>query len=360
MSTIIANTTTFTVHHLRFTVQVETTIQMDRFKGSALRGSWQSHLRTLYCAQAGDADPLHQAMCPVCFLLSRDTRSGEDRRPYAFVPPITDQTTFQPGERFTFGISLFGQSVQLLPYLVLAVNQMGQQQGLGRAIHPPTQDTTLRNTQYAMRPSHNFDRGEGRQRRWRRGTFRLVGIDERNPLTGQARTLLAEGGAMVHMPSLPVTQAQVEQVSRRLAGQLADSGTRLVIEFLTPTRIVHDQRLIHQPLLAPLLARLLDRLSALRAQYASEAPLPQPEKARLLALADRVQLAADETRWWDVRGHSTRLEREQALGGLVGRATYQAENADVWRVLLPWLLWGQCVQVGKNVVKGCGVIVVSR
>ncbi len=132
----IVYTDSFTIHHLRFTAQVETTIEMGAFKGSALRGAWQSHLRTLYCAQRNTRDdPLHQAMCPVCFLLSRETGSGDDRRPYAFMPPLTRQTTFEPGERFTFGISLFGQTIQFLPYLVLAVGQMGQAQGLGRPIH---------------------------------------------------------------------------------------------------------------------------------------------------------------------------------------------------------------------------------
>jgi hypothetical protein len=69
----------FTIYHLRFTAQVETTIELNAFKGSALRGAWQSHLRTLYCAQTDNRDPLHQAMCPVCFLLSRETGSGDDR-----------------------------------------------------------------------------------------------------------------------------------------------------------------------------------------------------------------------------------------------------------------------------------------
>lgn len=63
--------------------------------------------------------------------------------------------------------------------------------------------------------------------------------------------------------------------------------------------------------------------------------------------------AADDTRfWWDVAGYSGRLGREQQLGGLVGTAMYYAA---AWKALLPWLVWGEVVQVGKNVVKGCGL-----
>jgi len=339
-------TDTFTVHHLRFTAEVETTIVMDAFKGSALRGAWQSHLRTLYCAQRDAADdPLHQAMCPVCFLLSRETGGGDDRRPYAFVPPLTRQTEFQPGERFTFGISLFGETIQFLPYLVLAVGQMGQLQGLGKPVHPPTADRR-------PNPVH-------RPPRRRRGTFRLVSIEETNPLSGQQRTLLEEGGSTVQMPVLAVSSQQIAESSDRLAEALAANGYRLTVDFLTPTRIVHRKRLMHRPHFSPLFARLLDRVSALRSQFADRPPLPREEKARLLAIADRVTLVADETDWWDVKGRSTRLGRSQPLGGFVGRAVYQADSLEVWRPLLPWLLWGQSTQVGKNVVKGCGVIAVS-
>ena len=351
---------TFTIHHLRFTVEVETTIVMDAFKGSALRGAWQSHLRTLYCAQTDNRDALHQAMCPVCFLLSRETGSGDDRRPYAFVPPLTPQTQFEPGERFSFGISLFGQTVQFLPYLVLAVGQMGQAQGLGRPTPPRTSPPTPPRhggtppSLSAKWPVRARKGAGGLGLRPRRGTFRLVTIEEVNPLSGQQRALLEEGGSMVAMPSLAVSGQQIVDSSQRLAQRLAENGGQLTLEFLTPTRIVHREGLVHRPVFSPLFARVLDRVSALREQFAQEAPLSPAEKARLLSIADRVQLAADQTHWWDVKGRSTRLARPQPLGGFVGRAVYRADDMEVWRPLLPWLLWGQSAQVGKNVVKGCG------
>jgi len=346
--------TPFTLHHLRFHAEVQTTIVMDAFKGSALRGAWQSHLRTLYCAQAaagpgqaGAADSLHQAMCPVCFLLSRETGHGDDRRPYAFQPPLTPQTTFQPGERFSFGISVFGSAIQFLPYLVLAVAQMGQHQGLGRPIHE------ARDCGDAD-PRARAIQGTGRLRR---GTFRLAGIDEVNPLSGEERVLLAEGGNMVSMPALPVTQSQVAAASQEALEALTVRGGRLALDFLTPTRIVQCEVLVHQPHFAPLFARLLGRIDALRRQFSDEPPLDSDEKHALLSLADQVQLAADGTRWWDVHGRSTRLERSQPLGGYVGRAVYEvpAGTGAAWAPLLPWLLWGSCTQLGKNVVKGCGL-----
>jgi hypothetical protein len=351
-------TDSFTLHHLRFMAEVETAIEMDAFKGSALRGAWQSHLRTLYCARTDERDPLHQALCPVCFLLSRETGGGDDRRPYAFAPPLAHQTRFEPGERFTFGISLFGQTVQFLPYLVLAVGQMGRAQGLGRPIHFGNQRISESATR-SLRQSPGGRQGEEPRRRGgdggtRRGTFRLVRIEEANPLTGERRALLEEGGSLVHMPALPVDAGQVAEAAGRLAQALAATGGRLEVEYLTPTRIVHRERLAHRPEFSPMFARLLDRVSALRCQFAGGEPLPGEEKARLLSVADRVRLAEDGTGWWDLRGYSARLGQPQPLGGFVGRAVYAADDPETWRPLLPWLLWGQSTQVGKNVVKGCG------
>jgi len=315
-------TDTFTIHHLRFICEAETAIEMDAFKGSALRGAWQSHLRTLYCAQTDNADPLHQALCPVCFLLSRETGSGDDRRPYAFEPPLSTQTRLEPGERFEFGISLFGDTVRFLPYLVLAVGQMGQHQGLGRFIHAG-----------------------------KRGTFRLVAIEEHNPLSGVRRTLLEPGGCTVQMPVLPVTLDHVTESACRLTSELRANGNCLTIHFLTPTRIIADKHLVHQPEFSPFFARLLERVTALWCQFAGGQPLSREEKHALLSRADAVELVVDHTEWWDVQGRSTRLGRRQPLGGYIGRATY---HTDAWELLLPWLLWGQSTQVGKNVVKGAG------
>ena len=76
----------------------------------------------------------------------------------------------------------------------------------------------------------------------------------------------------------------------------------------------------------------------------------------LQALADRVRLLDAQTEWVEVWSGSSRTGRETPLSGFVGRASYTAP-LETWRPLLPWLLWGPVVQVGKDVVKGNGVFV---
>jgi CRISPR/Cas system endoribonuclease Cas6 (RAMP superfamily) len=101
----------------------------------------------------------------------------------------------------------------------------------------------------------------------------------------------------------------------------------------------------------PLNRRLLERLDALRGTYAGESPVPDRE--HLVALADGVRLVQDFTHWLEVKSRSQRLSRATHVSGFVGMATYEAEP-ETWEALLPYLLWGQEVHVGKNATKGDG------
>src|SRR5690606_38842911 len=113
-----------------FTVVAETAITFQDFKGSALRGAMAGYLKRTYCPEwrAGQTDPLHQALCPVCQLLSYELtpeEGGDIRRPFALQPPMTEQNSYAPGESFCFGLTLFGNQMAYLPYLVLAVRAAG-------------------------------------------------------------------------------------------------------------------------------------------------------------------------------------------------------------------------------------------
>lgn len=316
----------FTATHFRFEVEALTTLAFDDYTGSALRGGLVTALQRNFCPAQNQADAAHQAICPVCWLLSHEATPGDSRRPYAVEPLLGERRYFIPGERFQFGLTLFGQAVNLFPYLVLAVPRMGND-GIGRKL----------------------DHGE--RGTWHRGRFVLRSIEEVNPLTGVRRTLMGEGQQMVQTPQNPVSSVQVQAATEQMMQRLQANGGRLSLHFLTPARIIHEKKLVHQPHFRPLFQRLLERVNELQRTF-GQAGEPPPWQ-ELLALADQVTLAQDDTGWWDVQGRSSRLEREQQLGGFIGLATYTAA-AEVWPLLLPWLIWGMSTHVGKNAVKGSG------
>lgn len=318
--------THFTATHFRFEVEALTTLAFDQYTGSSLRGSLVTALQGNFCSRRDQADAAHQATCPVCWLLSYEATPGDSRRPYTIEPLLGDRRYFVPGERFEFGLTLFGQAKTLFPYLALAVPQMGSA-GIGRWLDQIEQGS-----------SH-------------RGRFELRTIAEVNPLTNQRRVLLDEGQRMVQTPQQPVTPAHVRAASTLLAQRVATNGGRLGLHFLTPTRIVQQKALVHQPHFRPLFQRLVERVNELQRAFGGAEQAPDWQE--LLALADQVTLTQDNTGWWDVQGHSSRLEREQQLGGFVGSAIYEADPA-LWPSLLPWLVWGLSTHVGKNAVKGSG------
>lgn len=333
--------TEFTVHHLRFDVEALTPLLLPAQAGPSIRGALFGALQRHFCPVPRTETPTadHKAVCPVCWLMATelpDHHRGRDvPRPYVVEPPLPapDQAgspqRYEPGQRFTLGLSLFARAVSLFPYLVVALPLMGQE-GIGL---PLPENAPAHRPQWA-----------------RRGQFALRAIHAVQPLSGQESVVLAEGDSLVIAPEAPLTDAGVAAACDRLLAQIGDPGL-VQIEFLTPTRIVQQGRLVRGPSLGPLVRRLLERLDALRTEYAAEPPLA--DRDRLIELADSVRRVRDHTRWIEVDSHSQRLKRSTPRSGFLGAVTYQAE-AEVWRALLPPLLWGQAIHVGKNATKGDG------
>jgi hypothetical protein len=349
-----------TAHHIRFTVRAVTPIVFNDFKGSALRGAFATVLRRTFCPQ-GERDPMteqyHQALCPVCRLLGWDgdeETSGDVRRAYAIEPPLTDQSHFAPGDTFTFGAALYGDSWSLFPYVALAAGGMGEF-GVGKKVA----SGEWQGASGAPRglPRGAGGAGDGGRERGERGRFVVEQIEAVNPLTGERLVMMAPGEHMVRTETLPITQAQVDVATAQWLPHLAAQGNQLTIAFLTPTRLtIQGDHIAKQPDFFPLIKQTVLRLLDLAAQHGGGRPTINGEafalRGDLYQYADQVELVADHTQWWDAKGHSSRLGRQQVLGGFVGHATYHAPD---WRPLLPWLLWGQSTHVGKNIVKGCGI-----
>ena len=318
-----------TTTHLRFVCEVLTPVRLEietYRAGQNLRGALGAVMLRAYCA--GDAkDPAHAATCPVHWLLAANEKPGQERRGYTLVPPEPGTAEPEaPGKRFEFGITLFGDALKFLPYFVLAVPEMGRA-GVGVG----------------------------------RGKFALKSVWAENPFTRERECLLAEGDNLVHTPTLTLTHAEVERVANDTwhiedgASEIENRELKIAVRFVTPTRLIEEGDLAKAPAFEVLFARLLKRVDDLAEEYSGGNGRPREEIVALEQLAARVRLVETQTRWVDVWSGSQRRGARSPLGGIVGHAVYAAER-EVWRALLPWLLWGQLVQVGKSAVKGNGVI----
>ncbi|MCW5850782.1 MAG: CRISPR system precrRNA processing endoribonuclease RAMP protein Cas6 [Anaerolineae bacterium] len=125
------------------------------------------------------------------------------------------------------------------------------------------------------------------------------------------------------------------------------------VEFLTPTHLKDGKRLVtHAPPFRVLFQRLMERLLALSTAF-SESPLDGALKYEAVGLSDGVRLVADGTRLVHLESPSSRLGSVTSISGLVGYAVYDAAD---WAPFWPWLKWGELTHVGKNTVKGEGMI----
>lgn len=312
----------FVIHRLRFRADVTAPLRLPAAAGAALRGALFSALRRQFCLAAGGPQcgrPELAAACPVCFLLApveeRNPRGRDVPRPYTLRAPSDAARSYEASESFEFGFSTFGRALSHFPYALLGVQEMGRQ-GLGVA---------------------------------RAGAFRLAEVWAEDPLTGRQERIYRAGDPTVRAPALPIGWPQVRAEAAALAA--AGGAQRLRLEFVSPTRLIADGRLVKPERFsaAILLARLLERLEALFQRYGGERLDVDP--GVLLAHASaRVRIVEQRIAWQELLRASSRHQRLVPMSGLVGTVELEGELEP----LLPWLVWGTLTQVGKDAAMGNG------
>ncbi len=336
------------VHLLRFRAEVTRPLRLPPAAGAALRGALFGALRAEFCAAAGSpacGQPPVAGSCPVCFLLAPQVagnRRGQDvPRPYALRVPPAAPREYQPGQSFEFTLATFGRALGVFPYALLGVQAMGER-GLGAD---------------------------------RAGSFRLAEVWAENPLAGRQERVYRAADAAVATPALPIDAVQVAAEAAALAARLTPAaqtgaaGCALLpptprsarhvavrLTFHTPLRLIEGGGLVKPAAfeVSTLLARLHERLDALGAHYGVGPTGLAP--ATLRAQAERVQIVERRLVWRDLFRGSSRHGRQLPMGGLVGDVVLAGDLAP----LLPWLVWGSLIHVGKDAAMGNGLFAVER
>jgi hypothetical protein len=134
----------------------------------------------------------------------------------------------------------------------------------------------------------------------------------------------------------------------------ADALAAVEVRFITPIELKADACIASRPDFGVLFARLLERISTLRA-CSGEGPL-NVDHAAWLARAAQVRLRDYEWRRVEARRRSSRTGQTHPLGGRVGWARYEGEMGPFG----PFLQLGQFTGVGRQTVWGKGEIRVAR
>lgn len=307
----------FVAYKLNFTCEAVTAVSLPRYSGSTLRGAFFGALRQDFCLNKQLDTCLHcptAEVCPICRLVAtveRDNNRGaEIPRPFSLQPIITEQARFEPSQSFSFGITLFGQSLPLFPYAILAIQRMGEI-GIGNRTIAP-------------------------------GRFLLREAKAANPLSATEKSIYSSDAQIVNVPDVAITHQDVLSYAARL------NPDKLRINLLTPLRLVVEGSLVQDLTFRSFTQRLLRRLTDLyRYCCNQELNLDFPG---LLKQAEEVQVTQDNTSWVDLSSYSNRRHTSMPTGGLIGEITFAGNLKD----FLPLLAWGELTHVGKDATRGNG------
>lgn len=327
-----------TIQCLEVVAEARTPIALDRYCGSALRGAFFRAIWGRFCTNRESPTcrecPLVMA-CPVASLVAplRDEAiSGRDvPRPYMIAPPDREPNCYLQGESFNFSLSLVGSSTKLMPYVIRALQEM-EKSDIG---HPLP------------------------ELRGRRGQFCMREIRAYHPITEERQVLMKQGDTHPQKLQVYVTPADVAAYAARLPTD------HIALHFLSPTRLIFDDRLVKHPSFRVIALRLAERLHALQQAYSDEtaksanghAELPANDREhyqrwykQVDTWASEIRLVTDETHWEDVGSYSSRQRKATPIGGFIGKASFEGD----FTPLRELLAWGELLHVGKNVVKGSG------
>jgi hypothetical protein len=304
----------------QFTCRFNSQAVLPVFKGSTLRGGLGHALKRIACAlrQQECQDCLLHQTCAYSFLFerkkdhSRVSATSKIRyvappHPYILCPPEENKRVYEVGELFSFGVTLLGTTIQFLPHLVFAVQEMGKT-GLGKNTHGGS------------------------------GQFHLetVNLNNNTIYTGQ---------------SLDTTIAPDELT---LLDKPQEKINRITLTCHTPLRLKKNNELQDKLPFQLLIRAALRRISALESTY--DHGEPDLDYKGLVQRASRVTRTQPSLRWREIERYSNRQKRAMLMGGITGSVTYQDDDLSEF---VPLLRYCERVHLGKETSFGLGRITIK-
>ncbi|MCW3488680.1 CRISPR system precrRNA processing endoribonuclease RAMP protein Cas6 [Dethiobacter alkaliphilus] len=299
----------------RFRLRAACEAVLPPFKGSALRGVLGRALYKIACHSPRNT-------CEGCMFLTRcayayifdtnpHTVSGEIGQryvphPYIIEPFLDGRESYAPGDILSFNLVLLGQSLDYLPYVIMAFQEV-EKIGLGAGRYP----------------------------------FILESVEQ--DLGGSSETIWRGGKSFLQSPKR-------EDLSCYLRPGSRVSGEKVKLELETPMRLVFGGEMV-TALMFPVLMRALFRRIGFLARAHGKAPLELPFQ-ELLQKAESIKTVEPELSWQEWERYSARQRKKLQMGGLVGSACFKGKLQE----FLPFLRMGEIVHVGKGTVFGLGKI----
>ena len=303
----------------RFTYTVQEPLKMPQHKGNVFRGRFGYILRHIACI-GSEQQCKERCQFPERCVYSKcfETPVPEDSiilrgqpyapHPFILQPPRTGQLDYAPGDTFTCNITLIGEAINLLPWIVLTFQEIGKRRIGLRDKRGQCQLNKVESL--SAYGSHNSQ---------------TIYTSETEMLTDEGRILRLDDV----MHAAPHATDTIE------------------LEFFTPTSIKVDGKWTGKLTFEHLIRNLLRRIRFLSYFHCGEdldVDAPAIIKAAG-AVTHHLSLS-----WLRKDRYSYRTEKSVPMGGFIGKASFKGE-------LAPFLLFiylGEYLHIGHHTAFGFG------
>lgn len=392
-----------------FLVRARDEVVLPPFLGSTLRGAFGHALKESVCVMS------HRD-CSRCFLVERclyprlfepEARNGEGLlakrqdapRPFIFIPPLpsTDsglmrarddllrwRVRVKAGETVVFGLSLIGDAINDLPYVIYAIGLMAQHGfGAERASFALERVAALdaqgdRKVIYTGESNRIEEHASCHTTLGALTEARLIQLLTRGTGTANVaettRAAAAGVGIIAGAADTQVRAARAAAVSARrdqasddreaaadtrppagsaIGNRQSAIGNEATLRFLTPTRLRIKGEVVENPSFAQLISSLSLRL-AMVAQTYGTGSLSDDHKA-LIDRARDVSTSNSTLRLMALDRFSSRRKTKLAIDGFMGDVTFSGAAI---QELLPLIVAGEFLHVGSGTAFGMGRYVI--
>ena len=305
----------------RLTYTVQEPLRMPRYKGNVFRGRFGYILRDITCV--GDAQQCEKhcefperCVYSKCFETPVPDESpmlrGQPFAPHPFVlePPYTGQLEYAPDDTFTCNLTLIGEAINVLPWMVFTFYRMGEQR-IG-----------LRN-----------QRGKCRLEKVESLPVR-TDVPSQTIFTSETEMLTDEGFIL-----------GLEDVMHAVP----DITDTIDLEFLTPTSIKVNGKWTSNLTFEHLIRNLLRRIRFLNYFHCGEDLDAEVDVHALLEAACPVK-DVPRLQWLRRDRYSHRAEASVPMSGFVGSVRFEGELTP----FLPFICLGEYLHIGHHTAFGYG------
>lgn len=309
------------IHRYRIVIQLTEPALLPEYKGSMFRGAFGWAFRKAVCVtQRPDCEGcLLRGVCSYFKVFETEVPEGNSipfmngvkktPHPYILTPPLDNKRNYEKGEELTIELTLFGETVNLLPFFAYSFQQMGSM-GIG----------------------------------FQRNRFIL----RRIILLGNGGTefdLFDERSQRILPDKDPIPMMQVPE---------GDVPSQITLRFMTPYRAQENARIItHHAEITPQLI-----LNAIKRRYIVLSSLYGSGPGMDIADVDAEDLVVTSNMLYfkDWERYSNRQQTKMSMGGMLGTIGISGNLAPYWQLLKT----GEYIHIGKNAVFGLGKFTVEH